>query len=137
MRITQKADLPGLFPDYIEPAETWFSPKAITNLLSFKALNDIYRIAYNIKKDKAFIVHRGNFGLTNLRFVEHPSGLHILERPDGESGSTFVQMVKQNMKMFTERQIKSASKTRELYEMLKCPSQPDFDTTLRTNAIKG
>ena len=101
MRITQKADLPGLFPSHIEPAETWFSQKAITNLLSFKCLNNIYCIIYNSKKDKAFIVHCGNFGLTNLCFVEHPSGLHILEQPDGDSGSTFVQTAEENMKMFT------------------------------------
>ena len=44
MRITQKADLLGLFPDHTKPAETWFSDKAITNLLRFKSLNDIYRI---------------------------------------------------------------------------------------------
>ena len=31
MRITQKADLPGLLPDHIEPAETWFSHKVITD----------------------------------------------------------------------------------------------------------
>ena len=101
MRITQKADLLGLFPSHIEPAETWFLSKAITNLLSFKCLNNIYCITYNSKKDKALIFHRGNFGLTNLRFVEHPSGLHILERPDGDSGSTFVQTVEESMKMFT------------------------------------
>ena len=75
--------------------------------------------------------------MTDLCFVEHPSGLHILERPYGKSGSTFVQTVKENVKMFTEQQIKSSTKARELYEMLQCPSQPDFDTTLRTNAIKG
>jgi len=106
MRITQKADLPGLFPDHIKPDETWFSRKAITNLLSFKSLNDIYCITYKSKKDKAFIVQRSEYGMTDLRFIEHPSGLHIVERPDGESGSTFVQTVKENMKMFTERQIK-------------------------------
>ena len=39
--------------------------------------------------------------------------------------------------MFTKRQIKSATKARELYEMLQCPLQPDFDTTLLTNVIKG
>ena len=48
-----------------------------------------------------------------------------------------MQTVEQNMKMFTARQVKSASKARELYEMLQCPSRADFDTTLRTNAIKG
>ena len=75
--------------------------------------------------------------MTNLCFVEHPSGLHILEQPDGDLGATFVQTVEQNMKMFTARQVKSASKARELYEMLQCLSRADFDTTLRTNAIKG
>jgi hypothetical protein len=115
MRITQKADLPGLFPSHIEPAETWFSQKAITNLLSFKCLNDIYRITYDSEIEKAFIVHRSEYGMTDLRFVEHPSGLHILQRPDGDSGATFVQTVEENMKMFTNRQVKSASKARELY----------------------
>ncbi len=79
MRITQKADLPGLFSSHIEPAETWFSQKAITNLLSFKCLNDIYRITYNSKEEKTFIVHRSEHGMTDLCFVEHPSGFHILE----------------------------------------------------------
>ena len=58
MRITQKADLPGLFLSHIKPAETWFSQKAITNLLSFNCLNDIYCITYDSKEEKAFIVHR-------------------------------------------------------------------------------
>jgi len=48
-----------------------------------------------------------------------------------------VQTVKENMKMFTKRQVESASKARESYEMLQCPSKQDFDMTLRTNAIKG
>ncbi len=75
--------------------------------------------------------------MTDLCFVEHLSGLHILKQPDGDSGAMFVQTVEQNMKMFTARQVKSASKARELYEMLQCPSRADFYTTLRTNAIKG
>ena len=62
--------------------------------------------------------------------------MHIMERLDGELGSTFVQTVKENMNMFTERHIKRAKKARELYEMLQCPSEPDFDTTLHRNAIK-
>ena len=102
MMITQKVDLPGLFPDHIKPAETWFSPKAITNLLSFKCSNEIYRITYDSKKDKAFIVHRGNYRMTNLCFVKHASGLHIMKRLDGELGSKFVQTVKENRMMFTE-----------------------------------
>ena len=75
--------------------------------------------------------------MTDLRFVEHPSGLHILQQPDGDLGATFVQTVEENMKMFTKRQVENASKARELYEMLQCPSKDDFDITLRTNAIKG
>jgi hypothetical protein len=73
----------------------------------------------------------------DLHFVEHESGLHIMERLDRNMyGSIFVQTVKDYMKMFNCRQIKGATKARELYELLQCPSKPDFDTTLRTNAIK-
>ena len=101
MRITQNADLTRLFPSHNEPAETWFSLKAITNLLSFKCLNDIYCITYDSKEEKAFIVHRSEHGMTYLCFVEHLSGLHILEQPDLDLGATFVQTVEHNMKMFT------------------------------------
>ena len=75
--------------------------------------------------------------MMDLCFMEHLSGLHILEQPDGDLGATFVQTVEENMKMFTNQQVKSASKAQESYELLQCPSQLDFDTTLRTNAIKG
>ena len=47
--------------------------------------------------------------MMNLGFVEHDSGLHILEKPDGDtSGAIFVQTVKENMKMFSPQQIKGA-----------------------------
>ncbi len=73
----------------------------MTNLLSFKCLNQIYCITYNSKKDEAFIVHRSEHGMMDLHFVEHLSGLHIMERLDSRLGSKFVQTVKDNMKMFT------------------------------------
>ena len=74
--------------------------------VKLQCLNDIYRITYNSEKEKAFIVHRSEqYGMTDLRFVEHPSGLHILQRPDGDLGATFVQTVEENMKMFTNRQV--------------------------------
>ena len=76
--------------------------------------------------------------MMDLRFVENESGLHIMERLDRTTlGSTFVHTVKENMKMLTSHQIKSVTKAQELYELLQCPSEPDFDTTLRTNVIKG
>jgi hypothetical protein len=41
------------------------------------------------------------------------------------------------MKLFTNRQITGATKAQDIYEMLQCPLQLDFDTTLRTKATKG
>ena len=38
MRITQKADLPGLYPDHIKPADTWFSRKAMTKFVELQVL---------------------------------------------------------------------------------------------------
>ncbi len=75
--------------------------------------------------------------MTELRFVDHPSGLHFFQRPDRDWGATFVLTLDENMKMFTKRQVESASKARELYEMLQCPSKNDFDIALQTSAIKG
>jgi hypothetical protein len=74
----------------------------------------------------AFIVHREEFGLSNMVFDMHPCGLHIYypEKIDGQYG--FVQTVANNMKLFTKRQIEGALKARHLYETLGYSSNAIF-----------
>ena len=49
----------------------------------------VFRISYDSAVDTSFTVHRSEYGLVDLHFRMHESGLHILEHPDGEvSGPT-------------------------------------------------
>ncbi len=59
----------------------------------------------------------------------------ILKKIDGQYG--FVQMVAENMKLFTKRQIDGALKTRHLYETLGYPSNANFESVLRAGGIGG
>jgi hypothetical protein len=55
--------------------KVWYSADAITNILSLKNLKKQYQVTYN-SDNGYFVVHRKEFGLPNIIFKEHLSGLH-------------------------------------------------------------
>ena len=77
MKISQVADVPGLYPEGYD-SQVYYDTRAITNILSFKNLVGNYRITYDSDEDKTFTVHRSNHGLTDLKFEMHECGLHML-----------------------------------------------------------
>ncbi len=101
LKITKKCKLPGY--KYL----VWYSKKAITTIICLKNLIKCYRVTYDSKVDTTFVVHRSAFGLPNMLFEMHPCGLHVCYPKNmGEFG--FVQMVEDNMKLFSKRQIAGA-----------------------------
>jgi len=58
--------------------EVWYSPNAITNILSLKNVKKQYRVTYD-SDDSYFVVHREDCGLPNIIFREHESGLHYYD----------------------------------------------------------
>jgi hypothetical protein len=115
--------------------EVWYSTEAITNIFSLKNVRKQYRVTYD-SDEGCFVVHREEFGLPNMIFQEHPSGLHYYD-PRREQGSfSFVETVRANKALFTKRQVKGAQLARRLYKCLSHPSIPDFKWVLRTNGIK-
>ena len=65
----------------------------------------------------------------------HPCGLHVLEHP--KKGIMFILTVDKNKKLFTKRQIAGATKARNTYEALLCPSVEDFGHIIGSGAIQG
>jgi hypothetical protein len=128
MTLRQKASVPGY------PTKVWFSKDAITNIVSLANLRKMYVVSYH-STDPAFVVHREEYGLPDMRFVEHPSGLHYYDPNDG-ANFQFVTTVSGNKAHFTERQIKGAEKARFLYTSLVCPSVKDFRWVVQSNLIK-
>jgi hypothetical protein len=130
LRITKVGTIKGLYPVGHEPATAWFDERCITNLLSFKELVKKYRITYDSDVCTSFTVHRSEYGLVDLHFRMHESGLHVMVKPDGTSGRVFIQTVEDNKKMYTPRQVVGADKARVLYEHMTYPGVGDFINTL-------
>jgi hypothetical protein len=58
-----------------EKPAVWFSAKAITNILSLKEVIKSYHVTYS-SYDKEFVIYRQAYGLPNMLFKMHKSGLH-------------------------------------------------------------
>jgi hypothetical protein len=82
-----------------------------------------------------FTVHQESHELNDLRFTMHPCGLHLLEQP--KKGSVFILTVDENKKLFSKKQVEGATKARNIFEALLCPSVEDFGQIIGLGAIKG
>ena len=68
----------------------------------------IYGVTYDSKVETTFVDHCQQFVLPDLFFMMHLCGLHICYPKEmGEFG--FIQTVKDNMKLFSKRQIAGAT----------------------------
>ena len=114
--------------------EVWYLPIAITNIFLLKQVKKQYRVTYD-SDDEYFVVHWQKFGLPDIIFREHESGLHYYD-PRDQSNFTFVETVKENKMLFTKRQIRGAEQARRLYKCLSHPSITDFNWVLHSNGIK-
>ncbi len=70
LKITEQCKIPG-YKFWV-----WFSENAITNIICLKNLIKIYRVTYDSKVDRTFVVHCSAFGSPDLLFEMHPCGLH-------------------------------------------------------------
>ena len=136
LKINEQGTIPWLYPAGYKPATSWYTAKGIANLLSFKELTKMYRITYDSDDCTTFTVHRSKYGLVDLHFKMHESGLHILVKPDGMSGVVFVQTVEENKMLYTAREVAAANKAREVYELLIYPSMDDFINIIRFGMIR-
>ncbi len=107
----------------------WFSKKAIANILSLKHVKKTYPVLYECADD-SFTIHREDYGLGNMVFKMHESGLHYHD-PQGEDFS-FITTVEGNKIPFTKQQIESAEKARSLYASLGYASVKDFKWMLQS-----
>jgi hypothetical protein len=101
----------------------WFSKQAITNIICLKKLIKIYRVTYDSKVEMTFVVNHQQFGLPDLVFKMHPCGLHICY-PKKTDEFGFIERVKDNMKLFSKRQIAGATRAKDLFKkMISLPLQ--------------
>jgi hypothetical protein len=114
--------------------DVWYNKRALTNIVAFKSLSDLYNITYR-RPDHSFYVHRTEHGLPDMHFKMHPSGLHYYD-PEDMTSFQFVTTVSGNKAHFMDRQIKGAEKARNYYRILGYPSMKDFRWAVQSNLIK-
>jgi hypothetical protein len=115
--------------------EVWYSEDAINNILSLSLVKHEYSISYD---GEDFIIHRAKHGYADMVFKPHPSGLHVYDPDDpwGHASYSFVKTVKENMAMFTKRQIVNAELARKLQAGMAYPSISDLKWVVQSNQIK-
>ena len=136
-RATQMAYVRGSDQDI----PVWYSPDAVTNVLSLAQLRKQRRITYDSEKEPAFHVHFQN-GVT-MKFREHgediysyaPPHLHH-DRPTNTSYQ-FPQTVEDNTSMYSDRQVLRAKRARDLLHAIGCPSVADLKKVLKMNSISN
>jgi hypothetical protein len=114
----------------------WFSKQAITNIICLKNLIKIYRYICDSIVETTFMVHYQQFGLHDLFIEMHPCGLHICyPKKMGEFG--FIQMVKDNRRLFSMRQIASATQAKDLFEKMIFPPTVDSRVIVSPGGVPG
>ncbi len=99
-------------------------------MICLKNIIRLFRVTYDSEQGTRFIVHHEEYGLPNMIFDMHPCGLHVYypEKIDGKY--SFVQIVADNMKLFTKQQIERALRIHHLYKTLAYHSQANFEAVL-------
>jgi hypothetical protein len=115
--------------------DVWYNKHALTNIVAFKNLIDLYDITYS-RPDRSFYVHRTEHGLPDMQFKMHSSGLHYYD-PEHHSTFQFVTTVSGNKAHFTDCQVKGADKARKYYRTLGYPSVTDFRWVVQSNLIQN
>jgi hypothetical protein len=124
MTVRQQAKIKGY------GKKVWYSERAIPHILALSNVIKQYRVTYD-SNAQIFIVHCQPYGIQNLEFRMHHSGLHYYDPRDKEF--TFVNTVSGNMEGLTKRQIQRAEKARTLYAALSYPSWKDFTWIIRSH----
>jgi hypothetical protein len=114
--------------------DVWFDKDAITNIVALKNLITLCDMTYS-KSEESFFVHREEFGLPDMQFQMHHSGLHYHD-PTDLHNFQFVTTVSGNKAHFTARQIQGAQKARCFYSQLAYPSFKDFCWVIQSNLVK-
>lgn len=129
----QRATVPGF-------GEVWYNKNAITNIFSLAELEKKYRVTYDSKKEKAFIIYMPN---KILKFIKSENGLYYYKPKYKTSNKNTslvnhsIESVDENKKLFTNRQVEQAKLARNIYHALGTPSVHDFKAIIKSNQISN
>jgi hypothetical protein len=114
----------GTFPIY---GEVWYDPKAITNILSLKAVQEQYHVHYDSGAGNKFVVDLGSHGI--MEFKQSPEGLYYYDvgctSPE-ENGMVLVNTVASNKTKYSNDDYVRALKARKIQVLIGRPSLREY-----------
>ena len=132
----QDSTMVGDFHGLGIPYTAWYNPASIANILSLASIRKLCPVTMDSSKAPSISVHRPDGSL--MTFDEHPCGLYVHQHnPSSVSPAhyTLLSSVKNNKRLFTQRQIQQAHLARKLYRMLGRPDEKYFRDLLSNNLI--
>jgi hypothetical protein len=136
--------------------KVYYDPTMMANIIGLSAMAQKYRVTFDSEVENAFTVHTKT-GV--MKFAQTSDGLYANKPPksyldevaaekrmlpQSKSGnnnrrgiSFLVTTLKENMKLFTKRQIDDAKRARKFYHIVGCPTIENLKHLLRQNLVKN
>lgn len=99
----------------------WYSPRAITNVLSLKNISDKYRVIYHSWGTGSFEVHKPN---SIIRFMQNSAGLYVHNTNNNEI--VLLNTVSSKREGYSNHNYCAMVKACHKYEMIRYPSIKDY-----------
>lgn len=108
----------GMLGNY---GQVWYSPRAITNILSLKNVSNKYRVTYNSWGTGSFEVHKLD---NTMRFTRNNTGLYIHDASN--NNICLLNTVLGNCEGYSNHDCCAAVKAHRIYKMIGYPSTRDY-----------
>ena len=126
---------------YADTFDVWFNPNSMVNILSFTEVCKRYRVTIDTAEGNSFIVHLDT-GSTMI-FSEVESGLYLLNNSNNITNdviihySTNLQLVDDNKRIYSKREIEGADLAKQLYKHRSMPNYNTFIKLIESNFFRN
>ena len=135
-----RGTLPGFF-------DVWYNPDSMLNILSFAEVAAHFRIVTDTARSDSIFVYLSD-AAKPIEFKMLRNGLYFFDAKNGLASVTaknaitfypynFAQIVSENKKNFTRREIQGADDAKELYKSIGMPSYAKFFSLLQSNFFRN
>ena len=125
--------------------KVWYIPEGIANIFSMNELEKKYRFTYD-SWEGYYVVHtqdgpvkfykyENELPYINLKDSEEDAAMLLVQMGSEKAVSAFVQMVRQNYKGFTKKEVLQAKEARQATGLIGNPSENNFKGLVSNNMI--
>jgi hypothetical protein len=124
----------GLFPGF---GDVWYDPKAITNILSMKAVQHLYHVHFDSEVSNTFYVDMGTKG--TMEFTLLPEGLYYYDtaKEQNKMGVSLVNTVANNKTKYSNDDYRRALTARKIQVLIGRPSTREYIRIVKNGLLRN